>query len=164
MNFANLIERLSHPGPPWLYKADLADVPQIQQADQRFPLEATIVSLDAATMTTLDDFFEVAASKLLFPDYFGHNWPAFDECLADIYEWHSTRIMVLFFVNSGSLLSRDPADLPTLFRVLEKAAQELAGEIREGQPWDRPSVAFHVVFDFGIEATAMGNSLPLLKV
>ncbi|MGP4101050.1 barstar family protein [Nonomuraea sp. KM90] len=161
MNFEILAERLSRPEPPWLYRADDAVEPQrilVSEGDM------AIFCLDSATMTTVDDFFEIIARELLFPDYFGRNWPAFDECLADIYEWYPMQTIVLVFAGSEALLSRDTADLPTLFRILTKVSQELADEVIEGQPWDRPSVAFHVVFDLGIETTAVGRSLPLLPI
>ncbi len=123
-----------------------------------------IACFDSATMMTLDDFFEAVASRLSFPDYFSPNWPAFEECLADIYEWLSVDVLILLFVDSAELLSRDKADLPALFTVFAKVGSELAGEISEGEPWDRPSVAFHAVFDMGIEAHSVGRELPLLSM
>ncbi|GAA0954891.1 barstar family protein [Nonomuraea longicatena] len=164
MNFLTLAERLARPEPPWLYRADLVAEAQTLQVDLGTPPELTIVCFDSATMTTLDDFFDVVASRLSFPDYFGHNWPAFDECLADAHEWLSVGALVLLFVNSEELLSRDRADLPTLFTVLVKVGIELARETSEGEPWDRPSVAFHAVFDVGIETRLEGRELPLLSM
>jgi RNAse (barnase) inhibitor barstar len=34
--------------------------------------------------TSEDDLFRALASTLHFPDYFGHNWDALDECLRDV--------------------------------------------------------------------------------
>lgn len=41
-------------------------------------------SLDGYECRTEQDFFGSAARALDFPDYFGHNWAAFDECLSDL--------------------------------------------------------------------------------
>ncbi|MEV3978205.1 barstar family protein [Nonomuraea sp. NPDC049758] len=164
MSLASLVERLSRAESPWVYKIDLVGRPDACWTAREVSSEVAIVCFDAGIMTTLEDFFEVVADGLSFPDYFGHNWPAFDECLADVYEWLSVRTLVLLFVNSEMLLSHDQADLPTLIRIIEKVARELAEEISEGQSWDRPSVALHAVFDWGIEATAVGGGLPQLEV
>ncbi len=33
-----------------------------------------------------DAFFREASASFQFPDYFGENWPAFDECICDL-DW-----------------------------------------------------------------------------
>ena len=45
---------------------------------------------------TEDDFLREVASSFQFPDYYGENWAAFDECIQDL-EWlNFSRIFVLF--------------------------------------------------------------------
>lgn len=131
--------------PPWLYvendRAIDETVGWIRGAGIR------VVALDCKIMTTLDHFFEEMARALEFPDYFGRNWPAFNECLVDLGERFTDQAIVIAFFNSGELLARDPSDRPTLVRIMEKSAAQLAAPVKEGEWWDRPEVAFHVLFD-----------------
>ena len=50
---------------------------------------------------TLDGFFQEISSSMRFPNYFGWNWAAFDECITDL-EWLSF---------SGLLIVIDDFDL-----------------------------------------------------
>ena len=43
-----------------------------------------IVTIDVATATTPDELHSTIADALGFPDYYGKNWDAFDECIRDV--------------------------------------------------------------------------------
>jgi RNAse (barnase) inhibitor barstar len=45
-----------------------------------------VVHLDGASIQTDAEFLEAIASALRFPDYFGRNWNALDDCLLDVDE------------------------------------------------------------------------------
>ena len=45
-----------------------------------------VAYLRGSRCKTEDDFFKEISAALQFPDYFGENWPALDECLCDL-EW-----------------------------------------------------------------------------
>jgi hypothetical protein len=40
--------------------------------------------LDGAKINSKDQFLKEAAARLQFPDYFGANWDAFEDCLTDM--------------------------------------------------------------------------------
>ncbi|MFE2109068.1 barstar family protein [Kitasatospora sp. NPDC059463] len=66
------------------------------------------------------------AGSLAFPDYFGHNWDAFEECLHDTLHppgtATATRLLVLVAA-ADALLADDPPDqLAVLLAVLDAAA------------------------------------------
>ncbi|MFF8775394.1 barstar family protein [Kitasatospora sp. NPDC015120] len=66
------------------------------------------------------------AGSLAFPDYFGHNWDAFEECLHDALHppgtEAATRLLVLV-ASADALLADDPPDqLAILLAVLDAAA------------------------------------------
>jgi len=42
--------------------------------------------LNGERISTEEDFFDEAQRALSFPDYFGRNWDAFDECITD-FSW-----------------------------------------------------------------------------
>ena len=47
---------------------------------------AAICRIRGLLCRTLDGFFQEASAALRFPDYFGWNWDAFDECMTDL-DW-----------------------------------------------------------------------------
>ena len=81
--------------------------------------------------------FDEFAAALQFPHYFGENWDALDECLADL-EWLPGDAYLLFFTDSHRLLDHERDDkLGSLLDVLENAAREWARAKSRG-PRDPP--------------------------
>jgi hypothetical protein len=75
-------------------------------------------------MRRLDGLYDEFAAALQFPDYFGENWAAFDECLADL-EWLPARGYVLLISNAVELLSEEPEKQFTTFvRILSEICAE----------------------------------------
>jgi hypothetical protein len=58
-------------------------------------------------------FFDEAAAALQFPEYFGENWSAFEDCLRDLCGVHPVPHLV--FINQSSVLL---ADEPEMLQVL----------------------------------------------
>jgi RNAse (barnase) inhibitor barstar len=96
-------------------------------------------------------FLKAIAAALRFPDYFGHNWDAFYECLTDLEQASGTGIVVVLRQASGFARTepdefaaavdalRDAADFweaegGRLLVVLELEAPVLAPELREISP------------------------------
>ena len=44
----------------------------------------TVVHLDGTKITSKESFLKEIAEALEFPDYFGHNWDALEDCLRDL--------------------------------------------------------------------------------
>ncbi|HLS05058.1 MAG TPA: barstar family protein [Wenzhouxiangella sp.] len=61
------------------------------------------------------------ARALEFPDYFGHNWDALGDCLADL-SWLGRPAPMLIFGGLDDLASHDPDSLATLHAVLVDSA------------------------------------------
>lgn len=53
------------------------------------------VRLDAARFADQEDLFLEMAQALSFPDYFGANWDALDECLHDLSWWDGPVVVIL---------------------------------------------------------------------
>ena len=107
-------------------------------------------------MRTLPGLFDECAAALQFPNYFGENWPAFDECLSDMDSLPLAGGTVLLVLDAEQTLADDAGDLPALVRVLAGASLAYATPIERGEWWDRPAVPFHVVLqsDYGGMGTA----------
>jgi hypothetical protein len=138
--------RLLEIGPPWVYVTNI-DGQEFQEAiNLQREAEGAIIELDCSRMLNLDQLFDAFATAAQFPNYFGRNWAAFDECLADL-EWLHASSYVFALRNPQRLLEQESAEVATFWRIISKVAAEWAEEINLGEWWDREGVPFHVVLD-----------------
>ena len=86
--------------------------------------------LDAKTA-----IFSAVSEALSFPDYFGENWDAFDECLNDL-SWLPAKGYILNLEHADDLLVLPKDDLKIFFAVLSKAIHN----------WQEEKKPLHVVF------------------
>lgn len=96
-------------------------------------------------MSTVQGLYNEFAAALQFPDYFGYNAGAFDECLEDL-SWLPAEAYVLAIFDSADFLRIDPAQLPLFIDAFERIATKWSAPITQGETWDRPAVPFHVIF------------------
>jgi hypothetical protein len=102
--------------------------------------------LRGGKMTRLSSLFDEVGAALQFPDYFGENRPALDECLADL-SWLPGDAYVLIVADAVRVLDEEPPERFEMFLdVLLTAAKRWASPVEVGESWDRPSVPFHVAF------------------
>lgn len=78
-------------GPGFVYcvSEDAADTLRSDLARHRF----NMIALDGTAMTNAASFHVEAKTAFGFPDYYGNNWDAFDECLGEIQLPHPTAIL-----------------------------------------------------------------------
>lgn len=110
-------------GTEWPSPADLAEK-GIEQLD-----------FDTARAASEAGLLAELARAFCFPDYFGGNWDAADECLRDL-SWLPARGYVLRVPDAESLWQRLPAAAGRLVEVWLFCAGE----------WARRGVSFHLVF------------------
>ena len=110
-------------GTEWPSPATLAEL-GLEQLD----LDTARVASEAGLLAEL-------ARAFRFPDYFGGNWDAADECLRDL-SWLPARGYVLRIPNAESLWR----SLPVATGRLVETWLFCAGE------WARRGVSFHLVF------------------
>ncbi|MET9817180.1 MULTISPECIES: barstar family protein [unclassified Streptomyces] len=82
--------------------------------------------------TTLDLFAEWAEA-LGFPDWFGHNWDAFEECLFTVTEAAAGPLTVLVRDADVLLVDEDPRQLATFLGIVDAVAQESGLALRTDQ-------------------------------
>jgi hypothetical protein len=85
-------------------------------------------------------FFDECAAAWQFPYYFGENWDAVEECLADL-EWLPGEAYVFHVAQAAHLLEKEPGDRQVrLLALLQRVAKEWG----QSTP-SRPAKAFHVL-------------------
>ena len=114
-----LLERLQDAARSGVYRAgsDAA----ILEATQGSPLDVVPIELSS-------DVFGVLAKSLDFPEWFGRNWDALEDCLSDL-SWRQALGYVLLFRNFEAL---DQDQLGILIDVLASSAEFWAGR---GKPF-----------------------------
>ncbi len=86
-----------------------------------------------------EGFLNGAAAALEFPDYFGHNWDAFEECLTDM-SWRPAPGYAILLEHFETFRKEAPADFETLLHILHDAASF----------WKEQTKSFFVILrDFG---------------
>lgn len=99
--------------------------------------QVVIRTLHGSKCSSKQSFMKEIARALAFPPYFGHNWDALDECLADLADWLPASGYVLVFLDSDRLLTDSERD----FRILTEILQGIAAEWANLQP----PVPFHAI-------------------
>ena len=112
-----LLQRLQDPKRSGVYRSARID-------EVAGDVEGTRLSLVEIVVGGKPALLESIAKALEFPDWFGENWDALEDCLTDL-SWRKAAGHVLVFEGIGAL----PADeRGTLIDVLASAAQFWAGQ------------------------------------
>jgi hypothetical protein len=122
MNFASL-------EPPYLYLS-IAGPKEFGEYAYRLNYENSsklaVRVVRGNKMRRLDDLYDEFAAALQFPLYFGENWAAFDECLADL-EWLPAPGYVLLISDAVEVLNAEPEkQFATFIRILSGICAEWA--------------------------------------
>ncbi|MDP1947747.1 MAG: barstar family protein [Nitrospirota bacterium] len=99
--------------------------------------------IKGAKCQTTDGLLREWARALNFPDYFGQNWDALEECLADL-EWLPAKGYILLITDAAQVLPDDEEEYTTLLEVLRDAG-EAWGNGQAGMGRQR-ATPFHVLF------------------
>jgi len=95
-------------------------------------------------MRTVAALFDEFSAAFQFPYYFGENWAAFDECLADL-SWLPAKAYLLCITQSDQVLVDDDAAFATLIRILKGIAAGCAGPDPNLATMGRQPTPFHVL-------------------
>ena len=131
---------ISETRPPWLLMT------QREIARRDVPDGILLVEADAALMMNWEEgLFPQLATVFQFPDYFGDNCHALNECITDL-DWLPAEGYLFVIKNSASLLLEESDDdLGVLLRILDRAGKEWATPVKEGEWWDREVLPFHTI-------------------
>jgi RNAse (barnase) inhibitor barstar len=102
-----------------------SDPQYVHDATWPMPSDASISTIDAAHLTNRSDLLDVLGLVLHFPDYYGRNWDAFEECLGDLPEFENWRSLVLVVVHSSDAPQGLQPEFTTLKRIWSTVAPRL---------------------------------------
>jgi Barstar (barnase inhibitor). len=102
---------------------------------QLAPLQVFEIGAEIRDDRTL---FAAFAAALEFPDYFGHNWDALDECLRDLGWLDISAGLIVVLRHSESLWKSNPVLAGRLVELWLTAAED----------WRVSEVPFHLVFEW----------------
>jgi len=109
---------------------------QLPNVEDIAQLGLHVGEINAKNVRSKADLLSAIAKALNFPEYFGHNWDALDECLRDL-EWLSAKGYVLI-IRDASEFWRQSANL--------------AGKLIEiwldgDESWLQENTPFHLIFE-----------------
>lgn len=107
----------------------------------KVPTGFVIRTIEGKKCRTSSSLFTEFARALSFPEYFGHNWDALEECLADL-EWLPAKGYILLITDAHAVLPDDEEEYETLLEVLSDAGEAWS----KGQTADGRCAPFHVLF------------------
>lgn len=79
--------------------------------------------LEGENIEKKEQFLNHAAMALHFPDYFGKNWDAFEECITDM-SWAEADGYVIYFDHTDGFHKHHAAELDTLVEIFQDAVDE----------------------------------------
>lgn len=131
---------LESASPPW---SSLFVVPKAVAATTivKAPPGFAVCTLQGKKCRTSASLFTEFARALTFPDYFGHNWDALEECLADL-EWLPAKGYVLLMMDAQAVLQGDEEEYETLLEILSDAGEAWS----KGQTTSGQRAPFHILF------------------
>lgn len=93
----------------------------VYRLDGPMPKLAGMIRLDARRHPAKEDMLDALGKSLHFPDYYGANWDAFEECLQDLSWWEGPIVVAIGHADALAL-----ADLNTLIDIWSEAAASWA--------------------------------------
>ncbi|WP_335516668.1 barstar family protein [Bacillus sp. JJ864] len=107
------------------------------------------ILIDGKKCMDAESLFNEFSFKMEFPDYFGRNWSAFDECINDL-SWLSAQGYVLFISDIDQVLVKEDKDLRILMDILYDCCEEWSRGREYGEFITIPS-PFHVILHSNIK-------------
>ncbi|GAA0382870.1 hypothetical protein GCM10009530_37060 [Microbispora corallina] len=81
-----------------------------------------LCELDGRLISSQEDLLEEVGKALEFPDYYGRNWDAFNDCVRDLPEWGKPKVAVVWH-DSDLLLRRNVHDFVRSVTLMHRIAE-----------------------------------------
>jgi RNAse (barnase) inhibitor barstar len=106
--------------------------------------------IDGRKIKNKEQFLKDSAKAMNFPDYFGANWDAFEDCLTDM-SWHEAKGFVILYDNMDSFAQHSPDQLKVALGIFRDTVEFWRSQKKMffvvvhgqgGQLGELPSIAF----------------------
>jgi RNAse (barnase) inhibitor barstar len=94
-----------------------------------------VLSESVENVKSDSEILNLLAKTMKFPDYFGQNWDALDECLSDM-EWLPAKGYALFLYDSEKLWQH----------ATHTAGKLVSAWLFAAENWSHEGIPFHLVF------------------
>lgn len=115
----NLSAFLKGERPPGLYRLTQEIPVDVLSASCR-DCGWQLFHIDGETVTNKAEFLQVSAKAMNFPDYFGENWDAFEDCLID-FSWCPASKYILLYTQPENFAINSPFQWATAKEILTEA-------------------------------------------
>jgi RNAse (barnase) inhibitor barstar len=103
-----------------------------------------LVHIDLSGVHEKQHLLDAVAEAFRFPEWFGGNWDALEDCLTDL-SWNKADGAVALFEHAGDLATLAPHELATAVEIFESVAEY----------WDEQEIPFWTLFA-GIDTPVPG--------
>jgi RNAse (barnase) inhibitor barstar len=90
--------------------------------------------IDLKQATDKESFLKLVASALHFPDYFGMNWDALNDCLTDL-SWKPAEGYVILFTNFQTITENMASEMAIIRSIFDSSASY----------WKQKKVPFFII-------------------
>lgn len=115
----------------------------MEEVRSKLPKDTFLAIIDGNRIDNLCELFEAFVEAFKFPDYFGKNWAAFDECINDL-DWLNVSSYILV-LKDIDIKFNDEQNINTLLRILCNSANEWSMG-RNYDSYPTPPTPFHIIF------------------
>ena len=136
--------RLTKPNGPWVFRTTGSVSSLTMTVRERVGKGVVVCLLDGNKMTTVDGVFKEFGRAFCFPDYYGENTAALEECISDL-SWLPATCYVGLIYNANKVLAQEPNELEWLLSLLQQIGTEWSTAVEDGSDWDRPAIPFHFI-------------------
>lgn len=95
-------------------------------------------------MKSLDDVFNEFSTAYQFPEYFGCNWDAFNECINDL-DWINANAFAMLLLNFDSMMTNcELYNIQILIKILNNTCLNWKNGSEDG--FQKSDTPFHIIF------------------
>lgn len=116
-----LLEILNGERSPGLYRVTTdVNIDELSSLCQEYGFH--VFYINGMDVKSKAEFLQAAAETMKFPDYFGDNWDAFNDCITDL-SWIAADGYILLYTHPNNLANSDPLEWSIALDVFQDAIE-----------------------------------------